>query len=123
MNRLLLVLVVAAVSPLAGCILSNSSCTDEARTSVVVTVVDGAGQPVNDAKVTYTIDGGPEKVADCYPGPGASGCDSWSAGVEESGTFLITPSSAERSLVAARTVDVGEEGCHVATESVTLTLK
>src|SRR6185369_15207099 len=47
--------------PGTGCIAPLQACTDEARSSVGVSVVDENHAPVTDATLTYSVDGGPEK--------------------------------------------------------------
>lgn len=108
---------VTACGPLTGV-----ACTEEARTSVTIQAVDADGAAVPDAVVTYTIDGGAQRSAECSPGPSGAGCDQWSAGLEESGLFVITATDPAGPAGTA-TVVVGEDECHVISESVTVTVQ
>ena len=89
---------------------------------MTVTVVDADAKPVPDAVVTFTLDGGPVRQAECW-GPDPDTCDSWVAGVEEAGVFVISATSADGTLSAEATVTVKEGECHVDGQTVELVLK
>ena len=98
-------------------------CTLEARASVQVTVVDARGNPQRDARVTFTLGGGPEQQALCNGSEQAQGnCDTWVTGYEEAGEYVITATSADGQRTARQSVSVAEDECHVHTQTVTLTL-
>ncbi|PTL77098.1 hypothetical protein [Vitiosangium sp. GDMCC 1.1324] len=107
---------------LSACSGPQSFCTLEARASVQVRVVDARGTPQRDARVTFTRDGGPEQQAMCA-GAGTQGnCDTWVTEYERPGEYVITATSADGQRTARQSVSVGEDECHVLTETVTLTL-
>ena len=97
-------------------------CTEEARSSVQVTVVDESGNASLAATVRYQLNGGDWANADCVVSAEA-GCEEWVTGYEQPGTYNIEASS-EGYQTATATVEVleTEDGCHVDTEQVVLTL-
>lgn len=115
---------VIAAAPV-GCSSSEAEpCTSDVWPSVLIWVVDATGASVHDAKVTYTLNGGPLQVAGCYRRVD-SGCGRWRAGTEEMGTFTIVAKSADGSKTARSDVVVtgGACGGHVKTVETTLTLQ
>lgn len=108
---------------LSACV--GLACTEEARSSVDVTVVDAMGMAQKDALVTFSVDGAADEEAECISlsGGGAGPCDSWVAGYERSGSFTIKASSADGTKHAQKTVTVAADECHVITQIVTLTLE
>ncbi|MBI5545408.1 MAG: hypothetical protein HY901_16100 [Deltaproteobacteria bacterium] len=106
----------------AGSSACGTSCTMEARTSVLVTVKDTAGNVVGDAQVTYHVDAGVEQQAQC-PGSTASSCARWTLGYEDAGTFVVVAKSADGTKQAEKSVVVVKDACHVQTEEVTLVLQ
>jgi len=110
---------VAAVQTVAGCGGGdeNIACTDEARSSVTVAVVDAAGATVTDAQVQFSVDGAAAQNCDA-PSPGV--VDTYTCGYEIEGHFVITATRAASTGMA--TVDVAANECHVAGREVTLTL-
>jgi hypothetical protein len=102
----------------------TSFCTLEARPSVVVTVVGPVGTIIEDAHVTFTVNGGPEQAAECHfpSSTPARGCTKWMAGWEASGEFTLTATSADGQSSRQLQVSVSEDRCHVITEDVTITL-
>jgi hypothetical protein len=121
----LLALALAPLLPACG-YFETRDCTEEARASVVVTVVDAAGQPVPDAKVRFSIDGGAEEQAMCNPPtstPNATTCRDWTAGWERGGSYTIKATSADGTRSAEQQLTVTEDECHVKTEQVQLTLR
>jgi hypothetical protein len=114
----------SAAALVPACSSSRGVCTLELATSVTITVVDEAGAAQGDAKVTFSVNGGPERQAVCLPGQGAeAGCDLWTAGEEESGDFKIKATSGDGQKHAEASVTVEDDGCHVIGEKVTMTLK
>lgn len=90
-------------------------CTTEARTSVLVTVVDQVGAPLPGVTVSYRVDGG---AAQSQPCDVSGACP---LAFEVSGVFTFTASKLGYTS-PSRTVTVKRDACHVVTERVTLTL-
>jgi hypothetical protein len=112
--------------------------------SVDIFVVDGTGAAVKEATVTYSLDEAPEQPADCYrpdyhppgstgnvsvsasssTGSGIEGCLEWSAGGEQTGTFVVHVVAADGRKGEGE-VHVGKNigGCHVNTQTLTITVK
>ncbi len=99
---------------LTGCP-QPTNCTTEARSSVSVNVVDENGEPILNAELTYSVDGGPSLDCEIF-GDGSSVC-----GWEASGEIAIT-ATAQGYQSASETVTVESDECHVISESLTLTL-
>jgi hypothetical protein len=121
-GKTLAVLVLVGLGLMAGCADDDTTtdgiaCTAEARSSVTVTVVDGNGDPVTDATVTYTVDGGDPQQAEPFPD------GTFVAGWELAGTFTVTAQK-DGFLPAQETVTVAmdEVGCHVVSQTVQLVL-
>lgn len=103
-----------------------TDCTMEARASVVVTVVDAAGAPLPDATVTWSTGGGEPQAAECWDG-------SCAAGYEVSGEITVYASISQETedpccwladgTSSTVTVPMTEDGCHVETQELTLTLE
>lgn len=73
---------------------------------------DEQGDPITDAEVVFSVDGGEEEA-----------CDANHCGSEREGTFVITArkagyEDAQKSIVVGPDAD----GCHVETETLALTL-
>jgi hypothetical protein len=100
----------------------NQSCDDMAMASVSITVVDGTGAAVRDAKVSFTLNGGQSQDAQCVGGA-AGDCRSWTAAYEQAGTFVVTATSADGSKTDRKEAVVTSGSCHVNGVSMTLTLK
>ena len=66
--------------------LSDITCTQEARSSVSISVVDQSGAPLTPESVMFSVNGGDERSADCVDDQ----CTQWVAGWEETGEFLVT---------------------------------
>jgi hypothetical protein len=112
-------LLAAAITAMtAGCGGGNQgvACTEEARSSVTVTVKDAAGAAVTDATVKYTVDGGEERACDA---PFAGSTD-YVCGYEVDGKFEITATRGAETGTASVTVTSDE--CHVIGQKVTITL-
>jgi hypothetical protein len=123
-------LLALALAPLLSACgyLGPRDCTDEARSSVVVSVVDASGAAVHDAVVRFSIDGGAEEMAQCMPISGGGGgtpirCENWIAGWERGGNYTIKVESPDGTRRAEQQLTVTEDECHVKTEQVTLTLR
>jgi hypothetical protein len=103
----LLLLLLAPVG--TGCF--GPSCENYAAYSVNVTVADDGGAGVDDAEVTYTVDGGNESDCESF-GEGDYAC-----GVEESGeiTVYVVAAGFEE---AQQTVEVDADRCHVIPEAM-----
>jgi hypothetical protein len=107
----------------SACAGPASVCTLEARAAVQVTVVDPRGGIQRDARVTFTVDGGPEEQAQCNGTSQPAGqCDRWVTSYERAGEYVITATSADGTRTARTQVRVSEDECHVKTETVQLTL-
>ena len=120
--RIAAILTLSAVLPACGNF-NQTFCTLEARASVQVNVVDPRGNPQRDARVTFTLDGGPQQQALCNGSEQTQGnCDNWVTGYEQPGDYVITATSADGQRTARRSVSVTEDECHVQSQTVTLTL-
>lgn len=100
------------------------ACTEEARASVMVSVLDGAGGPFPGAAVTWRANGGEAQAAECvdFTQPPAA-CSRFVAGWEVSGTIEVR--AEKRGFVpaaAATTVPMDEFGCHVVTRELSLVM-
>jgi hypothetical protein len=106
---------VAVVAPfVAGC---GFFCTDEARFSVVVEVVDAQGEPVPGATLRYVYEGGEPTAAQCSSRDANDVCTAWWIGSEETGMFIVTataPGGASGTAIAF--VGETDDGCHVETQ-------
>ena len=91
-------------------------CTTEARTSVLVTVIDAASAPIPSASVSYQINDGAAQVKAC---PASGACP---VGTEQSGRFKLTVSKVGYAPAVAE-VQVNRDVCHVTTEQVTVVLR
>lgn len=89
-------------------------CTAEARTSVMVSPVDGQGRPLTGVQVSYRVDGGALFSLTCDT--------SCAVGVERAGSFSLTASKAGYA-TATSTVQVLADVCHVQTERWQPTLR
>lgn len=94
----------------------DGSCTNEARASVTVKVVDASGAPVTDASVTFSVDGAPAQACESFPD------GSYVCGFEIAGEFIIGASRAGVSKLDKVTIGKTADGCHVEGKSITLTL-
>ena len=80
--------------------------------SVAVAVQDEQGDAITDAEVVFSVDGGEEQA-----------CDGNHCGWEREGTFVVTArkagyDDAQKSIVVGPDAD----GCHVESQTLTLTL-
>ena len=106
---------------------SSAPCTDLEAPSVVVDIVDTMGEPLTPTSVEYSVDGGALVSAEC----GNTDCTAWFVGAEQVGEFDITAVYSEMVdaycgyydvATSSATVGEMEDGCHVDTQSVTMTL-
>jgi len=98
-----------------GCIVGPHACTEEARSSVTVTVI-GPNGPICDANVVVHI--GTEVAPLTTFGPP----DCTYAGVYERSGPMTVVASKTGFATASKMVTVGSDECHVIGEKVTLTL-
>jgi len=110
-------LLLLALPALTACPAIGTSCTEEYRSSVTVYLYDESNTAIEQADLSYRIDGG--AWTECESFSGAFVC-----GWETPGAFEIEVSAmgyAEQTL----TVDVidTDDGCHVVSESLTAVLE
>lgn len=110
-------LAVAATALLPGCEF-GTACTEEARASVQVTLVDDLGNFPNGVSVAMQQAGQGEEPCSDFGTDGAVVC-----GYEIEGEITVRATApgygpAEETVVVGRT----DDGCHVVTEQVTLVL-
>ena len=118
------------VSLVLLCVLSSACdhdepvfCTAEVVPSVRVEVVDGQGKP-RDARVTFTLNGGPPQQALCqgkHPTQPDT-CANWVAGQEAAGEIVVTAASPRSSSTASHQLLITRGECHVRTQELTLVL-
>jgi hypothetical protein len=106
----------ALILPFAGCGLADHSCSLEARTSLVLWVVDAETGDAVDATVTYLVDG---EAPSEPPDRGVVG--QHYLGLEEEGTFEVT-ASADGYESVTREYEVTADECHVMTAEETIEL-
>lgn len=94
-------------------------CSSMAVASVLVTLepADGSFQDTTDFVVEYSVDGG--DFSDCVNNPDTL---DYSCGFEEPGSVVVR-ASADGYLPAEGMAEVGEDECHVLTETLTLVLE
>lgn len=96
--------------------LDSVACTEEARPSMLITVVDGAGDPVSDATVAWGLASeGAVSACETYDS------SVFACGVEVAGD-LVYSATAPGHTTVTEAVTVAEDECHVLTESRTATL-
>lgn len=113
-----LAFVVVVVALLPGCLDFGVACTEEARASVQVTLVDDLGGFPNGVSVTMQQEGQDEEPCSDFGTAGTVVC-----GYEVEGEITVRAQApghgpAEDTVLVGRTPD----GCHVVTEEVTLVL-
>ncbi|MCC7072412.1 MAG: hypothetical protein IT383_13875 [Deltaproteobacteria bacterium] len=101
-----------------GCLELGTACTDEARASVQVTLVDDLGSFPNGVSVTMQQQGQDEEPCSDFGTAGTVVC-----GYEVEGEITVRAEAPghgpdEETVLVERTPD----GCHVVTEEVTLVL-
>jgi len=97
----------------------GTACTEEARPGLEVVVVDEDGTRICDATVVAN-DGTDDETLS--PSGEAADCIYFGA-TEKAGTYTISASKADFVDASEADVVVGEDECHVITESVNLTLE
>lgn len=90
-------------------------CTEEARTSLSVSVTDESGDPIEQTLVRYSVDGG--DFMDCEE----SGAG-WTCGWETAGNFEVQI-TADGFAAQIRNLTIGEDECHVISQSVDIMLE
>lgn len=111
-----LALVPALIALAIGCTpQDDGACTAIAVYSVTVDVQDADGNPIGDADVVYTVDGGAEQ--DCE----AAEEGTWLCGVEVRGEIEVFAIADEGE--ADMAFDVEADRCHVIPQSGTLVLE
>ena len=115
--RLTCALIVFPFSGLLGCGTDSVGCTLEARSSVMVKVVDAMGAPVTDAMVTFSHEGGAAENCENLLMDGSYTC-----GYERDGAITVTATKGADTKMQTVTVSKTEDGCHVVGQSITLTL-
>ena len=108
-------------SLLAGCT-TEHLCTEEARASVQVTLSDAQGVAIAAATVRFQVNGGDWQDATCIS-TDTSLCTEWVTGYETEGTYNIEASKEGYETGTATTeVTLTDDGCHVDTQQVSITL-
>jgi hypothetical protein len=114
---LIVMLSTSLLVPLAACDPNPTSCTADARSSLVLTVVDAeTGAELDTATVTYLVDGAEGSEAPVKLDGGR-----FALGLEDEGTFEVT-ASAEGYQSAMGEYEVTSDECHVITREETLSL-
>lgn len=105
--------------------MNGIACTEEARSSITLKILDSVtSQPLEEATITYTVDGGNETVTTCTDAEEfVDDCGLFPIAYEVVGTFDITVSSASytdrtRSTIITKTSD----GCHVVGKILTFNM-
>ncbi len=117
-TSLTVALVLAVLALVPGCLDFGVACTEEARASVQVTLVDDLGAFPNGVSVTMQRPGQDEEPCSDFGTEGTVVC-----GYEVEGEITVRAEApghgpAEETVVVGRT----DDGCHVVTEQVTLVL-
>jgi hypothetical protein len=100
-------------------------CTEEARSSVTLKILDsGTGEPVSEATITYSVDGGSDTSLECTDVEEfVDNCGSFPLTYEVDGTFEITVSSpgyADKTRTI--TIEMTADGCHVVGKVLTFNM-
>lgn len=95
---------------------NDTACTSEARSSVMLTVLDTLGLPMRGYDVAFQIDKGSVQKITC------ESSDACAITYEQSGVFSMTVSKPGFNSTSLD-VTVSRDECHVMTQRVTLTLK
>lgn len=113
---IVLLSVVALAS--ASCGLAPRACSMEARSAIVVTVLDrSSGTSLCGATVNVHDGAFAEKLGE-WPAP--PGC-AYSGAYERAGNYLVEVALGSRA-ASALNIKVGHDDCHVVTQRVTVTL-
>jgi hypothetical protein len=123
--RFALIFVVVSSLGLAGCGSEDTGdgagpggvgCTEEARASVSVKVVDASGAPISDASVTFSVDGAAAQACENFSN------GNYACGFEIAGEFIIGVSRGNESKLDKLTIGKTADGCHVDGKTITITL-
>jgi hypothetical protein len=114
-----LIALALSIPAVIACLPGPVACTEEARSSVQVTVVDADGNAPTNPAVTFQPAGGQESPCDSF----GEASNEFTCGFEVSGDITIR-ATADGLQGAEQVVNVGEtaDGCHVETEQITITL-
>ncbi|MFY0569940.1 hypothetical protein ACN28E_39765 [Archangium lansingense] len=97
-------------------------CSAMRNGAFMVTVVDTQGNPVRDARVTFTPEGGSEQPAWCAESAGTGqSCERWTGG-DGTGNYLVRATSADGTRTAQQSISVKETSCGIDSENAHLTL-
>lgn len=108
-----------------GCSSSNSpvNCTQEARSSVVLKIIDeDTGQVLPQAWVAFSVDGEPQETIHCdNDSQGLGYCGALVLAYEVDGIFEMIVSSTGYT-DATRTVTISKDECHVIGQNLTIAM-
>lgn len=97
-------------------------CSAMHNGAFMVTVVDTRGNPIRDARVTFTPEGDSEQPAWCAESFGTEqNCERWTGG-DGAGNYLVRATSADGTRTAQQSVTVRETSCGIDSEDAHLTL-
>jgi hypothetical protein len=119
MRSTLFAVLLAVGCPLVACS-PSVDCPDIFIPAVTVTVVNSQGSVQKDARVSFSVNGGPLREAVCN-GSQASGCDTWHT-LGESGDYFLRATSADGSRFVEQRLHVDGDECHPVGQSVRLSL-
>jgi len=95
-------------------------CADVFIPAVTVTVVNPQGSTLLDARVYYSVDGGPVNPAVCNDTL-VIGCETWLT-PDQPGDYLVRATSKDGARSVEQRVMVEADGCHARGQSLRLTL-
>lgn len=95
----------------------ETACTEELRTSVVVSLAGSEGEVLEGPEVWWELPGAGAPAQPCDRGE-----EAWSCGYEVSGTLRVTGTAAGHTSSTVD-VEVGADECHVLTEYVSLVVE
>lgn len=105
---------------LSACASSAEDCTDVFIPAVLISVVNSQGAAVLDARVSYSVDGGPMNQAVCNDTL-ATGCETWLT-PDQPGDYRVRATSKDGARSVEQRVLVEADGCHARGQSLRLTL-
>ncbi|PTL75206.1 hypothetical protein [Vitiosangium sp. GDMCC 1.1324] len=113
-------LLLAVLPLLPAC--EPGDCSATPNGILMVTVVDTRGNPIRDARVTFTPEGESEQPAWCAESAGTGqNCERWTGG-DGAGNYLVQATSADGTRTAQQSVSVKETSCGFTSGNVQLTL-
>lgn len=120
-------IVLVALALLVGCDgeVDPQACTEEARSSVVLKILDAdTGDALDEASIVYSVDGGTETITACTNDDAfVEHCDSFTLAYEVEGEFEITISaSGYEDQTKTVTIEKTEDGCHVIGKTLTVNM-